>query len=214
MSLIGEGIVRDDGTSDSGEGPEGTEPAPEKHSAGSIRWQDAATTRPRPPTLAEARQRDKAQKAREDAAAFAEYQERRQQARSASRRKVMMGSVAAIGLVGVVALGYHVLNDDDEVSATCVRDGTNEVVPEQYCSSGTSGGGGGLFIFAGSPYRYYYGGNNGGIGTTARGGTLELPKGTSGRTSGGQSITRGGGADSGSVTRGGFGSSSAGGSGS
>jgi hypothetical protein len=118
-----------------------------------------------------------------------------------------------VGLVGVVALGYHVLNDDDEVSATCVRDGTNEVVPEQYCSTGSAGVGG-LFIFAGTPYRYYYGGNNGGVGTTARGGTLELPKGATGRTSAGQTITRGGGADSGSVTRGGFGSSSQSGSGS
>ena len=205
--------MRDDGTSEPTGGPEGTEPAPEGRSAGSIRWQDAATARPRPPTVAEARQRDKAQKAREAAELFAEDQRRRQEASSASGRKLMMGSIAAIGLVGVVALGYHVLNDDDEVSATCVRDGTNEVVPEQYCSSG-SGGGGGLFIFAGSPYRYYYGGNNGGVGTTARGGTLELPKGATGRTSAGQSISRGGGADSGSVTRGGFGSSSAGGSGS
>ncbi|OBB61569.1 MULTISPECIES: hypothetical protein [Mycobacteriaceae] len=177
-----------------------------------MRWQDAATARPRQPTVAEARQRDKARKAREAAALFAEEQARRQEARAASRRKAMMGSVAVVGLVGVVALGYHVLNDDDEVSATCVRDGTNEVVPEQYCSTGSAGVGG-LFIFAGTPYRYYYGGNNGGVGTTARGGTLELPRGATGRTSAGQTITRGG-ADSGSITRGGFGSSSQSGSGS
>jgi type II secretory pathway pseudopilin PulG len=206
--------VRDDETNDERSGQPGqSEPEPEGRSTGSIRWQDAATTRPRRPTVAEARQRDKAQKAREAAALFAEQQARRQEARTASRRKVMMGSVAAVGLVGVVALGYHVLNDDDEVSATCVRDGTNEVVPEQYCSTGSAGSGG-IFIFAGTPYRYYYGGNNGGIGSTARGGTLELPRGTTGRTSAGQSISRGGGADSGSVTRGGFGSSSHSGSGS
>jgi hypothetical protein len=203
--------VRDDETNgELGGQPSENKPAQEGRPTGSIRRQDAATARPRRPTVAEARQRDKAQKAREAAALFAEQQALKQEARAASRRKVMMGSVAVVGLVGVVALGYHVLNDDDEVSATCVRDGTNEVVDEQYCSTGSVGAGG-IFIFAGSPYRYYYGGNNGGIGTTARGGTLELPRGTTGRTSAGQSISRGGGADSGSITRGGFGSSSNGG---
>lgn len=206
--------MREDETDDERGGQPGdSAPVPESRLSGSIRWQDAATTRPRRPSVAEARQRDKARKAREAAARFAAEQARAQEARAASRRKVMMGSVAVVGLVGVVALGYHALNDDDEVSATCVRDGTNEVVPEQYCSTGTVGAGG-LFIFAGSPYRYYYGGSNGGIGTTARGGTLELPKGATGRTSAGQTISRGGGADSGSVTRGGFGSSSHSGSGS
>jgi hypothetical protein len=206
--------VRDDETDDGqvGQPGDGTQ-APEGRSSGSIRWQDASTARPRPPTVAEARQRDKARKAREAAARFAAEQARAQEARSASRRRAMMGSVAAVGLVGVVALGYHVLNDDDEVSATCVRDGTNEVAPEQYCSTGVPGAAG-LFLYAGSPYRYYYGGSNGGVGTTARGGTLELPKGATGRTSAGQAISRGGGAESGSVVRGGFGSSSHGGSGS
>jgi hypothetical protein len=103
-----------------------------------------------------------------------------------------MGSVAVVGLVGVVALGYSMFNDDDEVSATCVRDGTNEVVSDSYCSGGSVGSGG-VFIFAGSPYRYYYGGNNGGLGSTARGGTIELPRGTTGRTSAGSTISRGGG---------------------
>ena len=158
---------------------------------GSIRWQDPETARPRPPTVAEARQRDKMQKAREAAEIFAEEQRRRGEQRSASRRKVLMGSVAVVGLVGAVALGYQLLNDDDEVAAACVADGTNEVVPESYCSSGSSGVGG-VFIFAGSPYRYYYGGSNSGVGTTARGGTLELPKGTVGKTTSGSTISRGG----------------------
>lgn len=169
---------------------------------GSIRWQDPGTARPRPPTVAEARQRDKAKKAREAAELFAEEQEQQREQRAGTRRKVLMGSVAVVGLVGAVALGYQLFNDDDEVAATCVRDGTNEVVSDQYCSTGSPGAGG-MFIFAGSPYRYYYGGNNGGVGTTARGGTLELPKGTVGKTSSGSSISRGG-----------FGSSSAGSSGS
>ena len=57
------------------------------------------------------------------------------------------------------------------------------------------------------PYRYYYGGTNGGIGTIARGGTLELPKNAVGRTPSGSTITRGKGSGV-SITRGGFGSGS------
>ena len=185
------------------ERPTGETPPPSEEvipSRGSIRWQDPGTAQARQPTVAEARQRDKNRKAREAAEAFAEEQERHKDQRAATRRKVLMGSVAVVGLVGVVALGYQLFNDDDEVAATCVRDGTNEVVSDNYCSSGNAGSGG-LFIFAGSPYRYYYGGNNGGVGSVARGGTLELPKGTVGKTSSGSSISRGG-----------FGSSSVGGS--
>jgi len=197
----------------SGEAP--TQPTPEGTiRPGSIRWQDPTTSRPRQPTVAEARHRDKTRKAREAAERWAAEQERQSELRAASRRKVLMGSVAAVGLVGAVALGYSVLNDDDEVAATCVRDGTNQVVDESYCSSGSSGSGG-VFIYAGSPYRYYYGGNNAGIGSTATGGTIELPKGATGRTSSGSYVSRGGGSgDSVSVSRGGFGSSSHGSSGS
>src|ERR1700712_663812 len=176
-------------------------------SRGSVRWQDASTSRPRQPTVAEARQRDRARKAREAAARFAEEQERQAELRAGQRRKVLMGSVAVVGLVGVVALGYSLFSGDDEVSATCVRDGSNEVVSDNYCSGGSVGSGG-VFIFAGSPYRYYYGGNNAGLGSTARGGTIELPRGTTGRTSAGSTISRGGGSDGSSVSRGGFGSSS------
>jgi type II secretory pathway pseudopilin PulG len=191
-----------------------TQPAQEGNvGRGTIRWQDASTSRPRQPTVAESRQRDKARKARELAARFAEEQERQSELRAAQRRKVLMGSVAVVGLVGAVALGYSLLNDDDEVSATCVRDGTNEVVADNYCSTGNAGSGG-IFIYAGTPYRYYYGGSNTGVGSTARGGTIELPKGTTGRTSAGTSISRGGGSDGSSISRGGFGSSSHGSSGS
>ena len=175
---------------------------------GSIRMQDAATSEPRPPTAAEARQRDKARKAREAADELAAAEELDRQRRAARRRKAMMGSVAVVGVAGVIGMSYLMAGGgaDREVSATCVKDGTDEVVPEQYCSRGT-GGVGGIFIFAGSPYRYYYGGNNGGVGTIARGGTLELPKGAAGRTSSGSTITRGKGSGA-SITRGGFGSGS------
>ncbi|WP_196808364.1 hypothetical protein [Mycobacterium sp. URHD0025] len=157
---------------------------------GSIRWQDPATATPRPPTVAEARQRDKAQKAREAAERFAAVQEQKAQERKARNGKILMGSAAVVGVVGVVALGYHLLHKE-EVAASCVKDGTNEVVPDSYCSSGHSSSGG-TFIYLGSPYRYYYGGNNGGVGTIARGGTLEMPKGATAKTKSGTSISRGG----------------------
>jgi hypothetical protein len=150
-------------------------------------------TRPRQPTVAEARARDKAKKAREAAERFAAEQAEKQAEKARKRRKALMGTAAVVGVVGVVALGYTLLSDDDEeVAASCVRDGSNEVVPDSYCSSGSSSGSGGVFIYAGSPYRYYYGGSNRGVGTIASGGTLELPKGTSAKTKSGTSIKRGG----------------------
>lgn len=162
-------------------------PAPAQ---GSVRWQEPGKTTPRPPTVAEARQRDRARKAREAAEEWTRQQEAKREQRAATGKKVLMGSVAVVGVVGAVALGYHLLQQD-EIAATCVKDGTNEVVPDSYCSSGYSSSGG-IFIFAGSPYRYYYGGNNGGIGSVARGGTIEMPKGTTAKTKSGTSIKRGG----------------------
>lgn len=173
---------------------------------GSIRWQEPGVTQPRPPTVAEARQRDKAQKAREAAEQWAALQEEKREQRAATGRKVLMGSVAVVGVVGAVALGYHLLHQD-QVSATCVKDGTNEVVPDDYCSRGSVGSHS-TFIYAGSPYRYYYGGSNGGVGTIARGGSIDLPSGTTAKTRSGQSISK---SKSGtSITRGGFGSRSGG----
>lgn len=195
----GEGLIARD--------PGGRVP-PTSRRPGSMRMQDAATSEPRPPTAAEARQRDKARKAREAAEQLAAEQEFDRQLRAKRRRKALMGTVAVVGVAGVIGMSYLSSDrgSDREVSATCVKDGTDEVAPEEYCSRGT-GGVGGIFIFAGSPYRYYYGGNNGGVGTIARGGTLELPKGAAGRTSSGSTITRGKGSGA-SITRGGFGSGS------
>jgi hypothetical protein len=111
-----------------------------------------------------------------------------------------MGAVAVVGVVAVVALGYQMSKSDRDVTASCV-DENNVVVPDSYCASGSPGIGG-IFIWAGAPYRYYYGGSTGGVGTRATGGTLTQPSGTIAKTKSGSSITRGG-----------FGSSSAGSSG-
>lgn len=183
---------------------------PEDYQPGSIRWQEPGVTQPRPPTVAEARQRDKARKAREAAEQWAAMQEEKREQRAATGRKVLMGSVAVVGVVGAVALGYHLLHQD-QVAATCVRDGSNEVVSDDYCERGTAGSHS-TFIYAGAPYRYYYGGSSGGVGTIARGGSVDLPTGATAKTKSGTSISK---SKSGtSVSRGGFGSKSSGSSGS
>ena len=164
---------------------------------GTIRSQEPGVTRPRPATVAEARARDKARKAREVADQFAAEQAANKELRRSKNRKTLMGAVAVVGVVAVVSLGYQMSKTDRDVTATCV-DENSVVVPDSYCGSGTPGMGG-IFIFAGAPYRYYYGGTPGGVGTRATGGTLTQPSGTIAKTKSGSSISRGG-----------FGSSSAG----
>lgn len=177
---------------------------------GALRWQEPGITLPRPPTVAEARARDKARRTREAAQKLAEVQAEKAEERRRTRKKVLMGSA-------VVAVGYAVIDRDDDVEATCVQQGSNVVAPEEYCERGTPSSGG-TFIYAGSPYQYYYGGQNRGIGTVATGGSLELPRGTTARTSSGTRISKSDGSGSvsrsPSVSRGGFGSSSSGSSGS
>jgi hypothetical protein len=168
---------------------------------GTIRSQDPGVARPRPPTVAEARARDKARMAREVAERFAAEQAANAERKRSQNKKTLMGAVAVVGVVGAVALGYQLFKADRDVTATCV-DADSVVVPDSYCGSGTPGVGG-IFIYAGAPYRYYYAGSNSGVGTRATGGTLTQPSGTIAKTKSGSSISRGG-----------FGSSSAGSSGS
>ena len=157
---------------------------------GAIRMQEPGVTRPRPATVAEARARDKARKAREVAERFAAEQVANAERKRSQNRKTLMGAVAVVGVVGVVALGYQAFKATPEVTASCV-DENNVVVSDSYCGSGSPGIGG-VFIFAGAPYRYYYGGATGGVGTVATGGTLTQPRGTVAKTKSGSSISRGG----------------------
>ncbi len=157
---------------------------------GTIRAQEPGVTRPRPATVAEARARDKARKARDVAEKFAAEQVANAEDRRRQNRKTLMGAVAVVGVVGVVALGYQAFKAGPEVTASCV-DENSVVVSDSYCGSGTPGIGG-VLIFAGAPYRYYYGGATGGVGTVATGGTLTQPRGTVAKTKSGSSISRGG----------------------
>lgn len=180
-----------------GEGASATEPAAPSEPApgtgpapGRIRRQEPGTTTPRPPTVGESRARDKARRAREEQQRLEAEQAAKDEAKRRTRRRAMIGGVAVVGVVGLVALGYAVLSSD-EVDATCIDPNTEVVVDDSYCSSGTPGAGG-VFIYAGSTYRYYYGGSSGGVGTKVSGGTVVTPKGVTIKTKSGTTIQRGG----------------------
>jgi hypothetical protein len=154
-----------------------------------MRFQDPATTRPRPPTVAEARARDKA---------IAKQQEIEQarlaaEAKRQTRNRRLVGGAAVVGVVGVVAgLGYWALSPS-HVTAQCVRDDSNDqpvIVPDDNCTGHTASYGG-FFFWGGHSYRYYYG-SSGAIGSAPVGGTTVAPKGATITTKSGTTIQRGG----------------------
>ena len=157
--------------------------------AGSMRFQDPATARPRPPTVGETRAREKAERKRkeiEQARVAAELKRHQ-------RNRRLIGGAAVVGVVGVVAaLGYWALSPRS-TTAQCVQEdstGGPIIVPDSYCT-GHGGGIGGLFIYSGHQYRYYYG-SSGTVGARPSGGTTIAPKGTTVKTSSGSTIQRGG----------------------
>lgn len=191
------------------EPPKGSEPAEEKpepfsestdadqpvdedgkfSSGGSIEFQDAATTKPRPPTPAEVRARnkyEKKQKELEEARLAAEAKRRHQ-------KRVLMGAAAAVGVVGLVAgLGYWALSEPT-VTAQCVQEDPNGqpvIVPDSYCTGHTEGLNG-FFFYGGHQYHYYYG-SSGSVGSRPIGGSTTAPKGANITTKSGSSISRGG----------------------
>jgi hypothetical protein len=158
-------------------------------SGGSVDYQDAATTKPRPPTPAELRARDKfAKKEREIEEARLEAEAKRRK-----RNRRLIGGAAAVGVVGVVAgLGYWALSAPT-VTAQCVRDDSNGqpvIVPDSYCTGHTAGLNG-FFFYGGHQYRYYYG-SSGSVGQRPIGGTTTAPKGATVKTKSGTTIQRGG----------------------
>ncbi|WP_442945552.1 hypothetical protein [Nocardia sp. SSK8] len=164
--------------------------------------QEAGTTQPRPPTVAEARARDKARRQAEQAqraAAEAEEAKRR------TRKRVMMGGVAVVGVAALVGggyLAYRAVAAPEQVTASCVQvdeNGNEVVVADEYCGDGktnfrsdTSHGGGGSLILLGWPqYRYHYGGTPT-IGKPPSGGSSVKPRNAEIKTKSGTTIQRGG----------------------
>jgi hypothetical protein len=156
--------------------------------AGSMRFQDETTT-PREPTVGEIRARKRAQEKSES-----DRVEQAQQAEVKRKRKrLLIGGVAAVGVVGVIAALYSATSPSNGVSARCV-DSSGTVVSDNYCGGGSNYGSGGIFLFGGGSYRYNYGGA-GGIGQHVTGGSATAPKGSSISGSSGKSgssISRGG----------------------
>lgn len=170
-------------------GPSGADQPGQPPASGSMRFQDPATARPRPPTVGEARAREKAERERK------EFERARFEAnvKRYHRNRRLKGGAAVVGVVGVVAaLGYWALSPRT-VTAQCVQEdasGGPVIVPDSYCS-GHGGGTGGLFIYSGHQYRYYYG-STGTVGARPSGGTTVAPKGDTVKTSSGTTIQRGG----------------------
>ncbi|WP_235192544.1 hypothetical protein [Mycobacterium asiaticum] len=156
---------------------------------GSIQFQDAATTKPRPPTPAELRARQKY----EDKQRELEEQRLAAEAKRQKQKRILMGSAAAVGVVGLVAgVGYWLLSPN-HVTAQCVRDDPNGqpvIVPDSYCTGHTPGLNG-FFFWGGHSYRYYYG-SSGSVGQRPVGGSTTLPKGATVTTKSGTTIQRGG----------------------
>jgi hypothetical protein len=146
---------------------------------GNIESQDGSTE-PKPPSPAAARRRLIAEDARE-----------RKQAEDARHRKirkrVMIGSGVAIGVVAIAAIAYW-SSPGGSTQAHCV-DSNDQPVSANYCDSGSHVGS--FFFFAGSQYHYYYGGS---VSPSGRytGGSLAAPKSGGIKTDSGKTIRRGG----------------------
>ncbi|MEU6641357.1 hypothetical protein ABZ863_02290 [Saccharomonospora sp. NPDC046836] len=167
---------------------------------GSMRFQDAETTKPREPTLAEQRARRKALAEEEQRRAEEERARAEAERKAETRRKVLIGSGVTVGLVGLVA-GWYLVAAPESVTAVCT-DGSNAVVEnEQYCDEtyvtthgGYSSGG---FLFLPLPgggyqqYRYNYGGT-GTVGSTVSGGSYTKPANANISTRSGKTVQRGG----------------------
>ncbi|MFB8009227.1 hypothetical protein [Nocardia sp. NPDC056000] len=188
-----------------------TAPEPRR---GSMQRQEAGVTAPRPPTVAEARAREKARKRAEEAEqAAAEAAETKRK----KKKKVLIGGAAVVGVAALVGGGYLAYDalTTPEVTAYCTvvakkgqvvavgngqtvtatSDNQEIVIPDNYCDDAKrtgSTGLGGIFILNGSQYRYYYGGSGNTIGHAPTGGSTVLPKGADVKTKSGSTIQRGG----------------------
>jgi hypothetical protein len=177
------------------------EPEPEAEpKRGSVRYQDAETTTPREPTLAERRAMRKALEDQDE-------QERTDVAeverKSLRRRRTMIGAGVTVGVVATVALWYTAAAGGGEVTANCVDDSSTLSSDENVCTDEyvTSHGGyssGGIFFLpiGGGNYRQYhynYGGSVAQGSRTVTGGSTAAPSGrTTVKTPSGSTVQRGG----------------------
>jgi hypothetical protein len=183
-----------------GQGDEPEQPvesAPESR-RGSVRYQDADTTTPREPTLAEKRARLKAVHEEEERLRTEVAQVER---KSLRRRRVMIGAGVTVGIVATVAVWYAAASPD-EVTANCIDDRDTLSSSEDICSESyvTSHGGyhsGGFFflpIGGGNyqSYHYNYGGTVGPDRRVSGGSTVAPSSSTRVKSTSGKTVQRGG----------------------
>jgi hypothetical protein len=174
------------------------EEAPESK-RGSVRYQDAETTTPREPTLAEKRAMRKALEEEEEREQTEVVEVERKALR---RRRVMIGAGVTVGVVATVAVWYAAASPSGEVTANCVDNSdtlsTNEnICTEEYVTSHGGYSSGGFFFLPLSTggyqqYHYNYGGTVG-QGGRVSGGSTAAPSGrTTVKSSSGSTIQRGG----------------------
>lgn len=183
---------------------------PPDQGRGQIRYQDAETTTPREPTLAEKRARIAAEKRREEQA---RAEQEAAAAKTQKRRRVMIGGGATVGVVALVAAMYTASEIGNEANASqeaCSKEVNGQIVVQepQFCDENyirSHGGyydhGSGMFfmpLFLGGPpvpqYRYAYsspGTSAPAPGQTMAGGSFDKPSGTI-KDSKGSTIQRGG----------------------
>ncbi|ASO17791.1 hypothetical protein FHR81_003975 [Actinoalloteichus hoggarensis] len=184
---------------DSAAGP----PRPQPRMAGSgpargrIRHQEAGTTTPREPTLAEKRARLAAERRQREA----EEQEFHESERKRKiRKRVMIGGGVTLGVVALIAVAYA--SRPQPVTAYCVDENGVEAEDERVCDpayaqqqGGTVGPSGIIFLpgfgGGGNQYHYNYGGTPG-PGGTVSGGTTVRPDNAEIRSKSGSTIQRGG----------------------
>lgn len=161
---------------------------------GSMRHQDASSTTPREPTLAEQRARRKAEEDQRRQEIADQEARSAAERKAATKRKVLIGSGVTVGVVGLVAAWYAAV--PEEVQAVCT-DANENVVDDKYCDDtyANSNGGhisGGFIFLGGTSYRYNYGGS-GAVGSKVSGGSFDKPSGrTSVSTKSGKTVQRGG----------------------
>lgn len=187
-----------EGAAAPGAGEQDQTGAPEPPKRGQVRYQDAETTTPREPTLAEQRARRRAmeRESEEHSSAVAEAERK-----SRLRRRIMIGGGVTVGVAAMVSVWYAAATPN-EVTANCVASDDVIQANDQYCDENyvrANGGhvsGGILFlpIVGGGYNQYHY--NYGGTGVpgqrVAGGTTVKPDTNTTVKSRSGSTIQRGG----------------------
>lgn len=166
---------------------------------GSMRFQDENTTA-KQPSLGEQRARRQALIEEEEREETERQNAEVARSKAGVKRKILIGSGVTVGLVGLVATYYSVLQPK-EVTASCTDNNGVVVADDNNCDetyvSSHGGYSSGGFLFLPIPgggynsYRYNYGGT-GAVGQPVTGGSYTAPSNANVTSKSGKSVQRGG----------------------